>query len=100
MTAKTAVKEVGLVITTKHRGVFFGYAEKPTGKTPDTILLTKARMCVSWSSDIRGVTGLAAVGPSKNCKIGLAIPSLNVNDITSVMECSPEAITAWERGPW
>ncbi len=100
MTAKTATKKVGLVVTTRLKGVFFGYAEMPTGKTPETIILKKARMCVSWSSDIRGVLGLASCGPSKSCKIGFAIPSLNVNDISSVMECSPEAVTAWERGVW
>lgn len=64
--SKAKTLATGLVVTTSDRGVFFGYGFPTTEKT---IRIEKARMCVSWSSDIRGVVGLAAVGPSKNCKI-------------------------------
>jgi hypothetical protein len=93
-------QNIGLVVTTKHKGVFFGYGPKPNGTVPSVIYLKSARMCVSWSSDIRGVTGLAAVGPSKNCRIGLSIPAVSLVDITSIMECSEDAVAAWEKGPW
>jgi hypothetical protein len=58
-----------VLITTAHRGVFFGYAEDTTG---ETIRLRRARLCVYWSEDTHGYMGLAARGPSANCRIGPA----------------------------
>lgn len=80
-----------LVVTTKHRGVFFGYAENKTDG--DKIRLEQARMCVRWQGT-KGVVGLAAQGPNKNCRISPAIPAITVSDVTSVMECSQEAAAA------
>jgi hypothetical protein len=89
-------KERAVVVTTEHRGVFFGYAQDTDG---NTIKLRKARNCVYWSSDVRGFMGLAATGPNKSCKIGPAA-DIDLRDITSVVECSPEAVAAWESAPW
>lgn len=50
-----------VLVTTAHRGVFFGYAAKTDG---DQIELKKARLCVYWSRDMKGFMGLAANGPS------------------------------------
>lgn len=97
MVTKTKTKLAPLVVTTSHRGVFFGYGLPTDGSE---IRLEKARMCISWSSDIKGVLGLAAVGPSKTCKIGLSVPAITLRDVTSVMECSEEAAAKWEQGPW
>jgi hypothetical protein len=90
-------KGIPLVVTTAHRGVFFGYG-KPT--TDSEIRLTEARMCVYWSAAMRGVLGLATVGPDKDCKIGFAVPVLTLRDVTSITEVSPEAVAKWEQGPW
>lgn len=90
-------ESVPLVVTTLHKGVFFGYGEPSTEKI---IRLSQARMCVHWSSDVRGVVGLAARGPTKNCRVGPAAPAVTLRDVTSVMECSAEAAKAWETGPW
>ena len=89
-------KERAVVVTTEHRGVFFGYADAVDG---DIVKLRAARNCVYWSADIRGFMGLAATGPSKNCKVGPAA-DISLRKITSVMECAPEAIAAWESAPW
>lgn len=89
-------KERAVVVTTEHRGVFFGYASDIDG---EIIKLRAARNCIYWSADVRGFMGLAATGPNKNCKIGPAA-DISVRDITSVMECTPEAIQAWETAPW
>jgi len=88
-----------LMVTTAHRGVFFGYGVVPP-KGETNITLTTARMCVKWSSDMRGVFGLAAQGPSKMCRIGPAVPSLHLLDVTSVTEVSDSAAKAWESAPW
>lgn len=88
---------VPLLVTTAHRGVFFGLGTPSDAKT---IRLEQARMCVSWSSDMHGVLGLASKGPSKNCRIGPAVPALTLNDVTMAVEVSPEAAAAWEKQPW
>jgi hypothetical protein len=93
---KRANGERAVVVTTQHRGVFFGYAADVDGAI---IKLRAARNCVYWSSDVKGFMGLAATGPNKSCKIGPAA-DISLRDITSVMECSPEAATAWESAPW
>lgn len=85
-----------VLVTTAHKGVFFGYANETTGST---IKLTRARLCVYWSQDLRGFMGLAAAGPNRNCKIGPAV-DIELRDITSVSEVSPEAVIAWEKGLW
>lgn len=90
-------KAVPVVVTTSHKGVFFGYGD-PSDKA--TIRITKARMCVYWSQDVKGILGLAATGPSKSSKVGPAVPAITLRDVTAVMEVSEEAAKAWEAGPW
>jgi hypothetical protein len=52
-----AATERAVMVTTQHRGVFFGYATDTTG---EAISLKRARMAVYWVADLRGVLGLAA----------------------------------------
>ena len=91
-------KAKAVVVCTEHRGVFFGYVKADS--TPEKIVLTAARNCVHWSSDVRGVCGLASGGPTKGCRIGPSVPELELWRITAVLACTPEAISAWEAGPW
>lgn len=95
MSIKT--KSVPLLVTTQHKGVFFGYG---TPTTASEIILEKARMCIYWSNDMKGVLGLATIGPSKTCRVGLAVPSLMLRAVTSISEVTDEAKKAWEKGPW
>ena len=94
---KSPNSELPLVVTTQHRGVFFGYGQLTTDKT---IRIERARMCVSWSSDMKGVLGLANPGPNAGCRIGPAVPSITLQDVTAIMEASPEAAAKWEKAPW
>ena len=89
-------EEVAVVVTTEHRGVFFGYATDTSG---DVIALRAARNCVYWSHGVRGFMGLAATGPDKQSKVGPAA-DIEVRKITSVIKCTPEATAAWESAPW
>ena len=93
---KPAKKLIPVLVTTAHRGVFFGFATDTSG---DTIALTSARLCVYWSSDVKGFMGLAATGPTASCRIG---PRCNIvlRNITSVSSVTPAAVKAWEAGPW
>jgi len=90
-------KQQAVVVTTQHKGVFFGYAESTDGPT---ITLTKARMCIYWTADLRGFMGLAVRGPQTGCKIGPAAESMIVRDVTAVVECTPQAVENWEKGIW
>lgn len=89
-----------VLVTTKHRGVFFGYLNGD-GPAPEAVTLDRARMCVYWSADVRGVMGLASGGPTKGCRVTHALTEpVTLYDVTMVAECSPEATEAWEKGPW
>lgn len=88
--------EKAVMVTTAHRGVFFGYATKTDG---ETIALKRSRLCVYWSADVRGFMGLAVNGPSASCRIGPAA-DITLRNITAVLDVTPEAVTKWETGPW
>ena len=89
---------VALIVTTEHRGVFFGYGVPDISQK--TITLTDARMIVYWSQDMRGVTGLASVGPSKTCRVSHPVPVLYLAGVTALMECTPAAVKQMEAAPW
>ena len=89
-------QERPVLVTTVHRGVFFGYAKCSSG---DTIKLRAARNCVYWSADVKGFEGLAANGPTASCRIGPKA-DLELRNITCIAECTPEAVKAWEAAPW
>lgn len=95
---KAANEEIAVVVTTEHRGVFFGYID-PENSKGDIIAMRGARNCVYWSTGVRGFMGLAATGPDKQSKVGPAA-DIEVRKITSVIKCSEEAIKAWEAAPW
>lgn len=91
----TKKSERAVLVTTKHRGVFFGYASDTSG---DAIKLRAARCCIQWRG-IKGFLALASEGPTKECRIGPAA-DLDVRDVTSVAEVTPAAASAWEQAPW
>lgn len=88
---------VGLVVTTAHRGVFFGYGAPSDA---ETIRLDRCRMCVYWPQANKGVLGLAVDGPAKGSRVGPAVPAITLRGVTAVMEASPAAVAAWEKAPW
>jgi hypothetical protein len=94
--AKSNGKEIAVVVTTQHRGVFFGYAVNTDGAI---IKLRAARNCLYWPTENKGFMGLAAMGPVKGARIGPAA-DIDLRDITSVIRCTPEAVQAWEGAPW
>jgi hypothetical protein len=98
-TKKPAAKKLverPVVVTTLHRGVFFGYATETRG---ETIELRRGRNIIYWSADVKGFIGLAANGPTTNCKVGPEA-DLQLRNITSVLEVSEAARAAWESNPW
>lgn len=92
------MKNQAVLVTTIHRGVFFGYASAAV--KDKSIRIKNARNCVYWSADVKGFLGLAANGPSGTCKIGPKVPELTLTDVTSVSTVTPEAVEKWEKSPW
>lgn len=88
-----------VMVTTKHRGVFFGYLnERPAD---DVIVLDRARMAVYWSADLKGVPGLASHGPTSGCRISHALTKpVELRGVTGVFGVSEEAVERWEEAPW
>lgn len=97
MTAKE-ITPVPVVVTTSHRGVFFGRLQG--SRDARTVELTQAQMCLHWSADVKGVLGLAAAGPSEKCRIGPPVPRLTLQDVTAVIDATGEAAERWLAQPW
>jgi hypothetical protein len=97
--AKAKASDLGrpVMVTTEHRGVFFGYLD---GQPGETVTIRQARCCLYWTTGVKGFLGLAAKGPSKACRVGPPAPSLTLMKVTSVAEVAPEAVDAWEDAPW
>ena len=86
-----------VVVTTEKRGVFFGTLESRQG---GELVLLDARVCVYWSKATKGFLGLAKIGPQSGSRISPASPRLEVFGVTSISDCTDEAIKAWEAEPW
>lgn len=90
-----ATKLKAVLVTTEFRGVFFGYV-KDDKKAPSEITLTGVRNCIYWSSDCGGFMGLAANGPTKDCRIGQSVSEVTLYKITSITSLEDTAEKAWE----
>lgn len=96
MASRNGKKERPVVVTTAHRGVFFGYTKDTDG---EQIKLDRSRLCLYWSADVQGFMGLAANGPTKGCRIGPPA-DITLRNITAVLEVTPDAVAKWEAAPW
>ncbi len=92
----TMKRAKAVMVTTAHRGVFFGYATKTDG---EIVSLKRARLCLYWSRDVKGFMGLAATGPTDSCRIGPPA-DINLRAITAVLTVTAEAAKRWEAAPW
>jgi len=89
-----------VVVTTGNHGVFFGYIDSDKPQTKDEITLTQCRNCIYWHNSLHGFMGLASQGPNEQCKIGGAVSSVKLFNVTAILDASDEAVKAWESEPW
>lgn len=89
-----------VIVTTAHRGVFFGYLPNGDDPAAKTLRLERVRMCIYWPPENHGVMGLATTGPLQDAKIGPAATSMLLHDITAVMWPTAVAVKRWEAEPW
>ena len=85
-----------VIVTTAHRGVFFGYARNTSG---ESISLERGRNCLYWDVGVKGFVGLASAGPNGKCRVGPPA-DMELRGITAVLEVSEQAVKAWEAAPW
>jgi hypothetical protein len=89
-------KEVAVIVTTAHRGIFFGYTTDVAGRT---ISLRAARNCVDWPASSNSFLGLASKGPIKGAMVSPAA-DIVLHDVICVAQCTDAAVEAWESRPW
>ena len=85
-----------VIITTTYKGVFYGQID-PSEMKDTTITLIGAKNVIYWSSETKGFLGLSKDGPNSSCTISSeAGGPIVLHGITSVTECSQEAIEGWK----
>ena len=89
-------KGQAVLVTTEFRGVFFGYVKNATN-LPAEITLTDCQNVLFWSSDCKGFLGLAAFGPTNDCKIGARVNEIILYKITSITNVEPKAVEQWKK---
>jgi hypothetical protein len=82
-----------VIITTEYRGVYFG---ELVAHSDRTAVIANARMAIYWGTE-NGVDQLANSGPTSKSKIGAKAPKVWLCGITSLVDCTPEAVKAWEK---
>lgn len=87
-----------VLVTTEHRGVFFGFVRDPLS-ADNRITLSDAQMAI-YFANTRGVFGLASAGPNKDCRIGGPVPEITLMKVTAIAPCTPEAVAAFKLAPW
>jgi len=95
------MEKIAVLITTDNtkRGVFMGFID-PKDAEKDIISAEEVRMAVYWPSDVHGVVGLAAKGPTPKSRISPAAQKVILKGVTAVMEISAKALVAWRKEPW
>lgn len=80
-----------VLITTKHRGVFYGYLD---GRDGDCVTLTKARCAIYWGTTT-GFMELAQTGPTSKSRIGAVADRIELFDVTSIADVTADAEKLW-----
>jgi hypothetical protein len=86
---------IGVLVTTLHKGVFFGFIFPEHIENKAVLRMQRARNCIYWAASVGGFLGLASRGPDRDCRVGKEAPEIILHDITSVAICTQEAIDAW-----
>ena len=87
-------KKRAVLVTTSHRGVFFGYLERED-EDKKIVEISNVRNCIYWSSDVNGFLGMAEKGPTSACRIGPVAPRVKLHDVTSVSNVTDKAEKKW-----
>ena len=96
---KSVSSKRAVVVTTAHKGIFFGYV-RDDSQLPKQVTLEQCRNCVYFAANVKGFLGLAVTGPLDGSRVGPAAPEVTLYEVTSIVACSEAAIKEWESGRW
>jgi len=82
-----------VIVTTAHRGVFFGYLADGEDDRSKVVKLRDLRNVIKWTGT-RGFLGLAESGPEPESRLGATAPEAVLQDVTSVVSCTEQAAEA------
>lgn len=83
-----------ILVTTQHRGVYYGEVPDDQDMNAKTMALKNARCAIYWATT-KGVAELASDGPNTSSKIGAACDIEALHDITAVWNVSEAAAVKW-----
>lgn len=92
-----ATKLRPVLVTTLHRGVFFGFTSAKQGA--EIVKLERCRNVLQWTAESKGFLGLAANGPKQGARLGPAALSVELRNVTSVTGMTPAAGATFESFP-
>jgi len=94
-------KKLKVMLTTDStkRGVFTCLINEKD-KNLENIEAEDIRMVVYWSTDVKGIIGLAAKGPSKSCRVTAAVKKGIIKGVVGVFELTDAAYKKFETEPW
>jgi len=86
-----------VLITTKHRGVWFAQVDKGMDLTTPTLTnLKNCRMAIYWGTN-KGLHQLCETGPTPSSKISNPADISVLHDITAVFDVTDKATKAWQK---
>lgn len=96
---KQEMNERAVLVTTSHRGVFFGYVNGTYSPGDTVIHLRAARNVIYWPTGNQGFLGLAAMGPKSEARVGPPA-DIELRDITCVAQCTDDAAAKFGAFKW
>ena len=90
-----------VLVTTSHRGVFFGFLGDDYKPGDGIVHLRAARNVIYWPTGNQGFLGLASMGPKADARVGPPA-DIELRDITCIAQCTAEAadkfmVFGWSR---
>lgn len=85
---------IPILVTTAHRGVYYGEVADDQDMNAKTMALKNARCAIYWNTKT-GVAELAEKGPNDGSRIGARADIEALHDITAVWRVTGDAHEAW-----
>lgn len=93
--------KVAVLITTSHRGVYFGYIDESDIDTRPTLRVSNMRHVYYWAKGLAGIYELPTKGPPNGSRLtATPVPEISIDAVANVAPCTPEAIERFENGTW
>jgi hypothetical protein len=90
-----SAQKKNIIVTTKHRGVWFAQVAADADLTPTTLTgLSGCRMAIKWGTS-DGLHQLADTGPTNASKISAVADIEVLHDVTAVFSVTDQAAEIW-----